>query len=165
MKIATIFVLVALSTTFASATVGSKMHPFPKCDLELLKKNLAEVLKSVKDLLCSYQHCQKVKGTDNECSLEEWKAMVEKVNKALTTLGCNIDELLLKGHETVEEITAKVGDVLKKLEGPLRDILVGLGLEETLFEFTCEALGPLLVKLADLLEKLNLPSLPKLGLV
>ncbi|XP_078535060.1 ranaspumin-like [Lissotriton helveticus] len=154
MKSSAVFLLVVLGVAVASAAPGL---PLSKCLSALLDKDLGELLKSVQALVCSYDTCQDKKGTNNECSLEEWEVLAQKAKVVLERAGCVVDDVLFGGKKTLEEITAQVGELVKQLQGPVRDLLMKLGLEEPAFKLVCGLLGDALVQVAGALN--NLPGL------
>ncbi|KAJ1101031.1 hypothetical protein NDU88_006105 [Pleurodeles waltl] len=168
MKIGVVFLLVAISGCYGHLQPhgsGTYCHPssgggvpHTNCFEYIMKEHVKNVLVALQELFCSCDHCK-----TGDCSMEEWKRMFDQLKTTMQLSGCALNEMVLGKNPTVEEVAEKVGEFLKKLEGPLRKLLKLLKIEQTLFPPVCHLLGKALDNLANLLgdlpEKLDIGGL------
>ncbi|XP_077117244.1 uncharacterized protein LOC143773776 [Ranitomeya variabilis] len=160
MKIAVVFVLVALSCLLDSGNavfaaggrkvVSSKGTMIPKSCLEkFIKVSLPGALDKLQELLCLFMSGRK---TQNQ---ELYKRFLCELHQALMDAGCSIDEILSL-PQFLEKVGDQVGQVAEQLGCEILKILEQLGVSEMVLEVLCEALGETLKTLSKALAGLDL---------
>ncbi|KAG8578585.1 hypothetical protein GDO81_010543 [Engystomops pustulosus] len=174
MKVAIVFLLVALSCYFGDATKlkgkGTKVtkgpstvHMIPQACLEkLLKVDVPATLEQLQNLLCKFMAGQ---ANHNE---ELYREFLEELRIALKDTGCSLDQIL--GIENaLENVGDEVGKIAEELGLQILKAVEGLPLVDVVLDTLCSLLGETLKTLSQTLGglglNLNLASggLPLLG--
>ncbi|KAE8614785.1 hypothetical protein XENTR_v10008307 [Xenopus tropicalis] len=139
MKLAAVFLLVALSCSFetqASTVSGN-------CLASLLENGAPSLILKLGNLLCKYQQA---KETQNQ-SL--FVAFIGELKVVLAEVGCSMDDLLGKHVETTIDNVVVIAD---KVALVLFDIMNGLPVTTKFMRVACGTLENLLSKVKSILE-------------
>ncbi|XP_041444631.1 uncharacterized protein LOC121402205 [Xenopus laevis] len=150
MKIAAVFLLVALSSCFDSSTALVNTD-LVSCLKTLLVKNTPDLIKELQRLLCLYKQG---KDENNEAL---YRQFLKELDSLLQTAGCSLDQIL-GTKDVLETTTDKVGDVASDVAQKLLEAVDFLQVLGTVLNTVCDLTKKPLGSVSDILG-ISLPSL------
>ncbi|XP_075038422.1 ranaspumin-like [Mixophyes fleayi] len=101
--------------------------------------NSAEIFQDFVKLVCE------IRGVTPEKIKQNYQAFLKKLYDALTCLGCNVDNIVLRDGTTLRDLLGKGGTpVVEDVEIIIGKVLELIGISKETVDFICDALNPAL---------------------